>query len=97
MDNPDHLPVVFKSFIRLEIGCQKLQLFILFFFFQTNKAVKRVMGKLPLFFNEVQIGVEKLQQVVEAGMEDSQEDSEMILEVQEAKQRENAGTLYTLS
>nr|XP_022346154.1 uncharacterized protein LOC111138466 isoform X2 [Crassostrea virginica] len=60
--------------------------------FEDPEAVKRVMGKLPLFFNEVQIGVEKLQQVVEAGMEDSQEDSEMILEVQEAKQRENAAT-----
>ena len=50
-------------------------------FFQTNKAVKRVMGKLPLLFNEVQIGVEKFQPVVEVGMEESQEDSEMILEV----------------
>ena len=39
------------------------------------------MGKLPLFFNEVQIGVEKFQPVVEVGMEDLQEDCEMILEV----------------
>ena len=39
------------------------------------------MGKLPLLFNEVQIGVEKFQPVVKVGMEESQEDSEMILEV----------------
>ena len=39
------------------------------------------MGKLPLLFNEVQIGVEKFQPVVKVGMEESQEESEMILEV----------------
>ena len=39
------------------------------------------MGKLPLFYYGIHIGVEKFQPDVQVGTEHSQEESEMILEV----------------